>query len=141
MGWINNAQFERDHRGARNICPIDGHEGSPGNPLELDADGNRVHRSHFTDERIAAHLRRQRSDTDGRVAQPEDEDSRYVLYVPRGLDRFMDNLRPHAASHPLTVYGRADLDRRLAEAERLGVQVTYQRLDDDHDTDEEIDEA
>ncbi|HLL69045.1 MAG TPA: hypothetical protein VK453_25520 [Micromonosporaceae bacterium] len=55
---------------------------------------------------------------------------RYALYYPRGIDQFADNLRPHMSSHPITVYGTDDLNRRLAEAEQLGIQgqVTWEEL-------------
>ncbi|HZN20622.1 MAG TPA: hypothetical protein VFB84_20920 [Micromonosporaceae bacterium] len=41
---------------------------------------------------------------------------------------------PGAADQPVTVYGSADLARRLAEGNRLGVGVAFRRLDPDTPT-------
>jgi hypothetical protein len=63
--------------------------------------------------------------------QPAGDGRRYVLVCPRGIDPLLDNQRPGADHHAITVYGSADLARRVAEAHRLGVCVAWQRLDDD----------
>ncbi len=65
MGWLNPAQFERDHNGQRNYCAADGHEGTERNPLVLDDGGYRVHVSHFSEP--DTQFRRQQ-DTDEDVA-------------------------------------------------------------------------
>jgi len=66
----------------------------------------------------------------GATTQPAvDDGRRYVLTVPRGVDQLLDNLRPDADHHAITVYGSADLARRVNEADRLGVCVAWRQLD------------
>ncbi len=124
MGWISSAQQERDHRGLRNICAADGHEGTAGNPLGLSKDGTRVHRSHFADP------------FDGFYGEEQGDNTRWLL-TAQAHEAIRDPLNPDAAEHTVAVYGRADLDRRLGEAQRAGVEVTYRAMDD---TNEEIDQ-
>ncbi len=121
MRWISASQQQRDHAGLRNVCAADGHEGTPGNPLGLSKDGSRVHRAHFADP------------TSGFYGDEQGDGTRWTLTAPAGQGGVLDKLDPNATHHTIAVYGRADLDRRLAEAARLGVQVTYQRLDTDED--------
>ncbi len=49
MGWISGEQLERDHRGLRNVCAADGHEGTERTPLALTDEGIRVHAFHFSE--------------------------------------------------------------------------------------------
>lgn len=58
------------------------------------------------------------------------DDRRFALYFPRGISKFDDNLNPFRTTHSITVYGWADLQRRLDEAEAIGVrgQVSYTEL-------------
>jgi hypothetical protein len=51
MGYINSAQFDRDHNGLRDTCAADGHPGTADDPLVKAADGYRVHQSDTTDPR------------------------------------------------------------------------------------------
>lgn len=51
MGWISSRQQARDHNGQRNMCSACGHDGTTRDPLVLDEDGFRIHRSHATDPR------------------------------------------------------------------------------------------
>jgi hypothetical protein len=67
------------------------------------------------------------------TATPADDGRRYALTGPRGVSTFLDNLRPDADHHTITVYGSGDLARRLAEAEQLGVCVAWQQIDTDTD--------
>jgi hypothetical protein len=46
---VNAAQFERDHNGLRNVCAVDGRDGTEADPLVVDTDGYRIHRSHTED--------------------------------------------------------------------------------------------
>jgi len=64
MGWINSTQFERDHNGLRNVCAADGRDGTEADPLVLDDEGSRVHRSHFEDVSSGLYGRRQADDVD-----------------------------------------------------------------------------
>ncbi len=59
--------------------------------------------------------------------------SRWLLTAPRESGHTPTSDRANPGDHAVAVYGRADLERRLAEAERAGVDVTYARLDDDVD--------
>lgn len=71
MGWINNAQFERDHNGQRNICAADGRDGTEADPLVLDDEGYRVHRSHLEDVSSGLYGRQQRGrDSDEMASGP-----------------------------------------------------------------------
>lgn len=47
--WVNEAQFKRDHSGLRNTCAVDGRDGTEADPLVVDIDGYRIHRSHTED--------------------------------------------------------------------------------------------
>jgi len=49
MGWINSQQQARDHNGQRNTCSACGHDGTAANPVVIDDEGWRVHRSHVGD--------------------------------------------------------------------------------------------
>lgn len=42
----NRSQRHRDRNGQRTICAACGHPGTPTDPITLDNDGFRVHRSH-----------------------------------------------------------------------------------------------
>lgn len=65
-----------------------------------------------------------------------DDGRRYALTGPRGVSTFLDNLSPDADHHTITVYGSADLARRMAEAHERGVSVAFQDVtDSDDDTD------
>ncbi len=70
-----------------------------------------------------------------------DDGHRYALTGPRGVDPFLDALSPHADHHTISVYGSADLARRMAAAHEAGVSVAFQRLDTDAPDDAEVDEA
>lgn len=61
-----------------------------------------------------------------------DDGRRYALSGPRGVSPFLDRLSPHAEQHTITVYGTADLARRLAEADQAGVCVAWRDIT--HDT-------
>jgi len=61
---------------------------------------------------------------------PVDDGHRYALAGPRGVSEFLDNLDPDADHHTITVYGSADLARRMADAHTAGVCVAFQRLDE-----------
>ncbi len=65
-------------------------------------------------------------------SQPDDG-RRYALTGPRGVSELVDRLNPHAEHHTVTVYGSADLARRLQQADRVGVCVAFRRLDDPAD--------
>jgi len=65
---------------------------------------------------------------DGPITLPDDG-RRYVLTGPRGVDPFGDNLNPNADHHTITVYGSADLARRINQANRAGVCVAWRQLD------------
>lgn len=76
-----------------------------------------------------------RDDSDGVggvMSTPElvDDGRRYVLTGPRGVDEFLDNLRPDADHHAVTVYGSADLARRVTAAQEAAVCVSWQELDE-----------
>jgi hypothetical protein len=62
MGWINNAQFERDHNGQRDTCAACGHDGTQARPLVLDDEGCRVHRDHTDDPASGMYGHRQAAD-------------------------------------------------------------------------------
>lgn len=64
-----------------------------------------------------------------RIAATEDDGRRYALTGPRGISEALDNLSP-ADHHTIAVYGSQDLARRLAEADELGVCVSWRRVDD-----------
>jgi hypothetical protein len=64
-----------------------------------------------------------------------DDDHRYALTGPRGVDQFLDNLRPDADHHTITVYGSGDLARRVTAANEAGVCVSWRQLDDAADGD------
>lgn len=49
--WVNAAQFKRDHTGHRNHCAACGHDGTAADPLVVDNEGWRIHRSHTEDPR------------------------------------------------------------------------------------------
>ena len=74
---------------------------------------------------------------DGPSALPDDG-YRYALTGPRGISPFLDTLSadtlsPDTDHHTITVHGSADLARRLAEADQLGVCVAWRRLDETGD--------
>lgn len=121
MGWINSQQFERDHQGLRDVCAVDGQYGTEERPLALDDEGWRVHASHFTDERSGLYGHQ----------QVVDDGKRYDLSAPRGVSPVLDKLNPTADHHTVRVYGSADLARRMAEATAAGVDISFQRVNDD----------
>jgi hypothetical protein len=47
--WVNDTQFERDHKGYRNTCSACGHDGTEADPLVVDVEGWRICRSHTED--------------------------------------------------------------------------------------------
>jgi len=49
--WISASQQRRDHAGLRDVCAACGDSGGPGNPLDLEENGARVHARHFVEER------------------------------------------------------------------------------------------
>jgi len=51
MGWIHARQQARDHSGLRNFCTACGHAGTNTDPLIVNSDGFRIHRTHTTDPR------------------------------------------------------------------------------------------
>ena len=59
---------------------------------------------------------------------PVDDGRRYFLTGPRGVSRALDNLS-ETETHTIAVYGSADLARRLAEADELGVAVAFREVD------------
>ena len=65
---------------------------------------------------------------DGQVLP--DDGHRYALAAPRGVSPTPGALEPHADHHAITVYGSADLARRVAEANEAGVCVAWRQVDD-----------
>lgn len=65
------------------------------------------------------------------TAELSDDGRRYYLTVPRGYNDMLDWLQPGSESPSIAVYGTADLNQRLAEAERLGVQVSHRDVTDE----------
>lgn len=57
--WISTEQQRRDHAGLRESCAACGVEGTTRNPLVLDDEGYRVHRSHITDPESGLYQRGQ----------------------------------------------------------------------------------
>jgi hypothetical protein len=58
--WVCASQQERDHRGLRDVCAACGHDGTDRDPLTLDDEGYRVHRSHTTDHTSGLYYREQK---------------------------------------------------------------------------------